>query len=499
MTIQDQSDIVRIYRGICGAFGRYVVLFGLFLCFYIFLGTVMSYSTALENNLFFHADNARVFADLTDIDYYHKRISVHPLLLLIAQPIVSLVEGLTCSAEMAVIIIEAICGAGMVASFAALLEAQGVSGSRRLLFSCLLGVSFSTMLFSAIPETFIFSGVCLVGFWAFAAHSARRAGPLSRSESLIVVFFGVVCFGVTITNYVSFLIGLVYLLKMRGLRGGMIFKRFLAINAACAVLVLFLCEIQHAAWPYCPRFWTSMVDSIFRGAQYEETLYMSFSVGFDKTLEWLREMLCYPLAAPDVFLGDVQGYPMILFGQYNIVLKALIVVFYAAGAVAILHRIRVAVKGDEPMLLFWFLVAALAMNLCLHYVYGPLEAFIYSPHYFFLVLAVLAISFDGARARGLRRAVFILIAAVVILVFCDNLIRFFNAADIAIAFAGSFYSRKLALVVALFVGVMFFVVAYLLRKVVHLAGIDWVVLLRNAICVYALVVSSVTFFIAIGS
>lgn len=48
---------------------------------YLFLGMCLSYYTAFDTNMFFGADNARVFQDLTNITGEHYRVSVHPLLI----------------------------------------------------------------------------------------------------------------------------------------------------------------------------------------------------------------------------------------------------------------------------------------------------------------------------------------------------------------------------------------------------------------------------------
>jgi len=67
-------------------------LFLAFMFLYITIGFWICYNNIFityDNNIFFGSDSARVFKDLTTPIANHYRITVHPLMLLLLQPLVS--------------------------------------------------------------------------------------------------------------------------------------------------------------------------------------------------------------------------------------------------------------------------------------------------------------------------------------------------------------------------------------------------------------------------
>lgn len=432
-------------------------VFCVFFLVYVFLGLCIFWQHIFkitECNVFF-SDNGRAFLDMTQIEdprLHHCRIATHPLFLLLVQTVVLLVDGVVNGPTMSVILVEACCGALSVCLFDGVLGRRGVERRLRTAFTLIYGCSFTMMLYSSISETFLFGGLSLLSFWYFLAAAGREKGPLSGREKLLAVFFGVVSAGVTLTNYVFYLVGLVWLLLLRyGPRSGA--REFFKLNVFNSAAVIAGCLYQRFVWTEAPLFWSGMIDALRTGQSYGETQYMNWSFSLRKTGMWLSEMLLKPLMASDVFLGEYtlaytesdEVYYAISFtdtwGEWALLLKAALFLFWAAAAACLLFWLagrlkdRFDLERDGYLL---SLLAAFAGNMALHYIYSASEAFIYSPHYLFYILlaAPLALERNAAPARFRRVLVPGLLAFWVIEVL-NNLSRFFKSAQLALGAVGS--------------------------------------------------------------
>ncbi len=424
---------------------RGVRLFCVFFLAYVFLGLCISWQRAFNTNIFFGADNARAFEDLTLIDMDspsgHYRIAVHPLFLLLAQTPVLLVDGVVNRPEMSVILVEACCGALSVCLFDGVLGRKGVERRLRTAFTLIYGSSFSMMIFSTVPETFAFAGLGLVSFWYFLAVAGGKKGPLSGREKLLAVFFGVVSFGVTLTNYVLYLVGLVYLLLLRYRpRSGA--KEFFKLNVFNGATVIAACLYQRFVWRQAPLFWSSIINALWAGQPYEETRYMNWECSLEKTALWLKETVLRPLLAPNIYLANPgSSYHPIQFSSYGAALKAILISFWITVAACLAFYLagrfkdRFDLKRDGYLI---GLLAAFAGNLILHYIYGSNEAFMYSPHYLFYILLAVPLALERSAAPARFRRVLIpgLLAFWVIEVL-NNLNRFFQTVQVALGTVGS--------------------------------------------------------------
>lgn len=413
---------------------RALRLFCALFVLYVFLGMCISYRVAFDTNMFFGADNARAFGDLTDIGYNHYRVKVHPLFCLLAQSVTLLLDGVVNRPTMSVILLEALCGALGVCFFDAILGRKKVGRWFRNLFTLIYAFSFSTLIFSTVPETFIFAGLGLMAYWYFLTAAAEGKGPLSRRETFLLVFFGVVCFGVTLTNYVFYLVGLIYLLALRyDWRKGA--RAFVKLNVWNGAAIVVLCLYQRFVWSNCPVFWKSMLLGLTGRDTYEELQYMNWDFSLNKTGIWLKQTLLYPLMSADMTLRSPgEAYHPILFAEYPRAVGLLTALFALALALCLAVWLVKRAKGfdlreDGYML---GLLASCVGNLMLHYIYGFNEAFMYSPHYLFYFLLAGALALDRLRSRRAREiavsglAVFFTVEAL------NNLARFLQTARIAL-------------------------------------------------------------------
>lgn len=412
-----------------------VWIFGFTFLLYLFLGLCISYPVTFTKYTFFGSDNQRVYGDLTNIIFNHYRIKVHPLFLLLTQTLTLFLNGLVNYSSMTVVLEEAFCGAMSVSIFYSILKIRKVEKSIRLLFTIIYEFSFSMVVFSTIPETFIFASLGLISYWYFVTITLESDNLFSGKEFLLIIFWGVVCFGITLTNYMSYIVGLIILLASRYDRKDAV-KKFLQINIINSIVILGLCIFQKYIWEDCPLFWTSIVGWV-QGEGYEEVLYMDWQVNVSKTLTWLNNIFLYPILSPDLYVIEQNdSLACILFNRYsNFFIEILLMLFYLAAFGCIIAKmvnmIRISEKAERRYILG--VSAAFCGNVVLHYIYGYMEAFMYTPHFLFLFLLLAAISFQNIKNRNMLNWMKAGLLILCIVEVINNLLFFGKMTNLALA------------------------------------------------------------------
>ena len=83
------------------------ILFCISMIFYSLIGILLTYNFDFSNNynLLFDSDTGRVIGDMTNIGFDHYRLSVHPLFVMLTQPIYFLIQGLVLNKMLALVLI----------------------------------------------------------------------------------------------------------------------------------------------------------------------------------------------------------------------------------------------------------------------------------------------------------------------------------------------------------------------------------------------------------
>lgn len=428
-------------------------IFLTFFAFYMFLGMCISFRVIYPQNIFFEADNYRVFLDLTDIANNHYRITVHPLfLVLLEAPTIALI-GIVQKANLAVIIMEAIAGALSVTLMERIAYELHVEKRFRYVLTIIYSMSFCMLLFSSVPETFVFSGLIMESFWyvllLLAKAPCREDTHLfDKREFFILCSYGVLSFGITLTNYAFFLVGLVTILAIRAKgRGKTGIKDFLIINMICGVAVGLLCMLQKLAWKDSPFFLASFINNL-SGNEAGETMYMDITPSVSKFVLWIKETLFYPLLCPSVYLdSEVAWYPGLLFGNYGWIAKIVLILFFISFVCAIVLSIRKVTKAEKnEKMIVGALAVNLIGNLLLHYIYDSSEAFIFSCHYIFLLFILYSYLASKIENRWVKNILFGLLTATALFQIVNNITRFFESVDLAMVQSGERFSLPTAVI-----------------------------------------------------
>ncbi len=446
---------------------KYIYLFVFFLAIYLFLGILLSYKESFPYDLLFSADTPRAVGDLTEILGNHYRIKVHPLFLILTQTITLVVNGIANEPSLAIILEQAFCGSISVCFLYAILKRLNISKLLRIICSFIYGFSFSLLLFSTTPETFIFAGLGLISYWYIVTCLTQHKGKLSIKEKFLLIFFGIVSFGITLTNYITYFIGLILVLICRyNLKKEFkkIIKDLFIINIFNVVGIIILCLFQAFVWTNSPIFITSIIDGLRGTEKYEEVKYMSLVFSNAKNLVWIKQIFFYPLLCPSLVNTD----KLIIFDTYNlpIFIKAFFALLLLSTFILLLLYITKKIKEKDKYNLFYILFVAITItcNLILHYFYSYDVGFIYAVHFSFLYIILLAMIINNIKTKKLKTTCYILLIVLTIFEIINNLYRYYEMLNISMSMLNSSYSIMKAMKCIIFVIPLSILICLILDK-----------------------------------
>jgi hypothetical protein len=183
------------------------------------------------DDVWFEADVARVFNDMSSPGANHHRTSVHPLFPLITIPLVGVcmkVFGL--SKLQAVRLVVAASAAGWIALFYTLLRLLRCRRLDAVVFSLVAASSAGAMFWSAIPETYLLGSLTIIAVLVVAAVAESRQIP-----AWLDVGIGAASLSILVTNFMVWLASLVSRYRLqRAIQ--------LASNALVVVVLLWAVE-----------------------------------------------------------------------------------------------------------------------------------------------------------------------------------------------------------------------------------------------------------------
>lgn len=371
-----------------------------FFTIYVLLGLCISYSAKFNDNVFFDADNYRAFLDLTEIQYHHYRVKVHPLFLIFTESVVLIINGFINNNALSVIILESFAGACSVVFLYNILEELGINKKLKRITALLYGFSFSTMIFSSIPETYIFAGLGLICYWYFVLRVSKETYPYDKNIDLLFILFGIICFGITLTNYISYMIGLIYILMMNNKNIKIFLKKFIKINIINAASIIVLCIIQKLIWAQCPIFLESILAGLL-GFGYEETRYMTWNINLDKTIIWFKGIFAHSIISSNVC---IENNTWVIFDEYGILAKYILIIFLILLAIACVLYIKdTFIQVDNRKKGYKLaIIITLSANLFLHYIYGAGATFLYTQHFIYLIFIILAVGVNSIKSEKIK-------------------------------------------------------------------------------------------------
>lgn len=370
-----------------------ITVFISFYILYLAMASRFVKSTAFnEYDVLFGIDTPRVINDIAIFSANHYRTKVHPIYVILVNPLGSLINALVNSKVMTAVLINSFTGAfGVVLAFIFFwLYSRNYTNS--VLLSFIFGLSASQLFLSIIPDTSSLATCSLILSYILLLVALQT----KKSYFIIWVLAGIFSLGVTTTNFIQTLIcfGIATTVISKNEKNAVSdFSKILSFLSFVLVLTIFISIIQKAIYLSSRLFF---LPNVYR----EEFRFASLLIT-KQPLEVITQIIKHfflvniiaPL--PAVFSLPKRLNPAIAFStSWNYIFIG----WLGAGLWLCLF-LGTIVKNIfskwkySPLFLAMFL--CLAFNIALHSFYGigekgNFELFLYTGNFTFIVLYLLS-------------------------------------------------------------------------------------------------------------
>lgn len=359
---------------------------------------LLGYGLAAQTNAFardccFGLDQARVLQNLLGDSIVSFHSNVHPFFVLLVRPVVQALAWGIGDAGVAILALQSALGAFSVLLLYAYV--QLVCGNRKIsiCLSALYGVSATQLLYTVMVETYIYAGcTLLLMHYVFLRYGARLS-------QVALVGLGLLAFAMTITNVMQFSVLLWFYLQ-----GSMRAKcqRFIVVHAWLLLVATLLAWGQQALYPNARPFYTVVEDVAVEArflawtptaksdAHLTEDETPGFAAGFFQKL-WTQSWLITDWKQSQVKKERIMFDDY--FGEH--------LLFGAAMLLVLVVAIGFAWRGTQRRQTIAVLICLL-LNLGLHSVYGFYTGYLYTQHFCFLMVFLLAYGMAAMPAEWKR-------------------------------------------------------------------------------------------------
>jgi hypothetical protein len=390
-----------------GRIGPGMMLSGLFFCTYFLFASIFNQPAFDVDDIFFDTDGLLWRTRLTTEayqDYYWR--PVHPYVLLLLRPLITLVSFLLKGDKLAAaFLLTAFAGAMCV--FLAWYFVRRLSGNAAYaaITASLLGASTAHLVFSSLIETYIFLAVLMLAFVVLLAVDGRM---------ISLVLAGAASFGITITNFIP--TAIVFLFVKRDVR------RWLRYGVLVIVLSVTLTQLNNWIFP------DSQPD-IFDPSSYSGEAGNTFLPSLHRAGVIGRVMFLHSMVAPTPLILKeeipfrkvwISKAEPLRVSEYAPGFADWVAVIWLAllilGGLLFLKNIKSADMRFQPAF-----IAILGFHFILHLQYGK-DVFLYSTNWMYAIILFLA----GAWREFAHRWWFQLILLVFLLLLLVNNSRLFH-------------------------------------------------------------------------
>lgn len=248
---------------------RNTILFSAFLSIYLLLGMyILLYNDIIINewDIIFDADSPRVYWDFFSLDANHYRVGVHPFMLMLLQPIFNILKGLFVSQRFTLIFVQSIVVSLLVILIKEIMFRLIKNEKLSFLVSIIFGISFSSLIFVAIPETYIFGSLFVLLLLKLVLDIKER-NSLRKKDILTLSLLSISAFGIIPVLIIPVVFLLFYLLTSLYAKYGQVLKRFFQILLVMLVCYFSFSFLQKLSFPNSPIF--------FKGVAQEDVNYIN--------------------------------------------------------------------------------------------------------------------------------------------------------------------------------------------------------------------------------
>jgi hypothetical protein len=361
-----------------------IIIFLIGFLLYFTIGTIITYYLNTMNfwSVLFDLDSPRVFGDLTLINYNHYRTAVHPLFVILFQPITLIISKIINNPVLSVLSIQSFFASLTLAIFYDFIKKINNNQKLCFLFTILFGLSFAQILFSAAIETYIFAQLFLILLWLFTINNLDK--NIDFKKLVILTILGVFSLGITITNFVQFLIVIYLLVFLNKKIEDRIFKGC-SIIIISIIFTVFLANVQNIIWPSAPNFFSKGINDLIYGNS-EEKLYINFKINLSNLMNVMNSNFAYDFNFFKFIIPYKGAY--ITF-KNSIISNIISITFFILFIFSNTYFIFKIKKYHQSHKLYFGLLIGYFSNFCFHLVYGNSTSFLYICNYNFILLFII--------------------------------------------------------------------------------------------------------------
>ena len=391
----------------------------LFICFfllYLFLGICFSYVFSVDNayNFLFEADTPRIIEDFSNIFGNHYRTVLHPLIILLVQPIILFMIGITQDKILSIVIFSSIIGALQVLTMYKTILVINKNSKISTIISIIFGLSFSNIIFNSGIELYNIAALFLQFIWYLVISVLSDNKNIDKNFLMLFCICGVFSLGITVTNYIVFLIACLVLLISRKINLKTIFK----INVAVIIIFIVLNIFQNFIWNNTPIFLNS-----FSVKNETSTEWVSFVINSQKIKNLISDGFINNVFGSGLYLNTSTGYSVLTFEKVSSLNLIFTAGFYFLIGI-------VSIKNFKKNL--WLnlgIISCIIFNGLFHLIYGNDNVFLYSQHFNYLIFLLLGINL--LCNKNSDKKVFITLLMFSIYGFINNIVVFKQLLNLA--------------------------------------------------------------------
>jgi hypothetical protein len=372
------------------AIGIFLLFFTLYFSFSLLLAQTGSFA---NTSIFFEIDTPRVIGDMTSFNADHYRTKVHPLFVLLVNPIGTQLSHLLKSPLLATAFLNFFLGAlgVLLALFYFKIITENIYDAG--LLACLFGATTSQFFLSVIPETATLSICSLLATYILFLYSVKY----KQDKFLLWVLAGIFTLAITTTNFVqTFICFTVFSFMRSDLKKRPLYTlaRVFAFLASVIMCVALLSKIQKIIYPSSSLFYLAE-------SYQEDFLYTSLLI-FSSPLIVISQLLKHSFLVniiapfPDIFFIIGWERPAITFSRslnYTPVGWLAVVLWVISLITSSIQAFKR--RWEFSLFISFTFTLCLLFNFAFHSIYGlgasgKFEYFLYTGNFSFLVLSGLA-------------------------------------------------------------------------------------------------------------
>lgn len=359
----------------------------------LFLGVTLTYNFDFKNNynLLFDSDTSRVINDATEYLANHDRVNVHPLFVLLIQPLVYLLSGLVMNKTLSIIIISSLVTSISTLYIYKILNLFNKDNKINIILSMVYLFSFSNIIFTSGIETYNFAALFLILLWYYYLKKQKET-TIDKYSLTILIILGLMNLSFTITNFVVYLIVLFILWISKKIN----LKQAIVVTIIPLILLVGLNIFQKVVWHNTPLIYKTSVIQ-------EKNDYSSTVINKDTFKNVLVNDYYNSLISNDIELKIDYGINYtglnyrLDFIDPSIINFILITIFYILLILLLVRNFTSNIYENICLILI------LGFNTCLHLIYGNTGAFLYSMHFLYGIILLFGINFHNDKKKQFKK------------------------------------------------------------------------------------------------